>query len=76
MMSICSYPHRNRFLVRLGDNYVSIHAADIAYFASEDGLSFAYSFEGKRFPLDQSVKELAGQLDPNNFFSYQQKLYC
>jgi two-component system response regulator LytT len=34
----------------------------------DHGLSFAFSFQNERFPLDLSMNELATQLDPNIFF--------
>lgn len=59
---------KKRFLIRLGDNYKAINAAEIAYILSDTGLSFAHTFSGERHALDLSLSELAGQLDRHDFF--------
>jgi DNA-binding LytR/AlgR family response regulator len=59
---------RIRFLVRIGDHFKIIQTTDIAYFISDGGLSFAYLFDGKRYPLDQPLSELTDELDENDFF--------
>jgi two-component system response regulator LytT len=59
---------KKRFLIRLGDNYKAVNASDIASVFSEDGLSFAYTFHGVRYLLDQPLSELSAQLDSEEFF--------
>lgn len=59
---------RKRFLIRLGDNYKAVNASNIAYVFSDGGLSFAYTFEGSKYLLDQSLSELSVQLDSEEFF--------
>lgn len=59
---------KKRFLVRLGDSFKSFKSDEVAYILSEDGLSFIYTFEGKRFPIDQSLSELSETLDQQEFF--------
>jgi DNA-binding LytR/AlgR family response regulator len=59
---------RIRFLVRIGDHYKIIPTSEIAYFISDGGLSFACLFDGKKYPLDQSLSELSDELDENDFF--------
>jgi DNA-binding LytR/AlgR family response regulator len=59
---------RIRFLVKIGDNFKVIQTSEIAYFLSDGGLSFACLFDGKKYPLDQSLSEISFELDENNFF--------
>ncbi len=59
---------KKRFLIRIGDNYKSLNSKDIAYFITEEGLTFAYTFEGKRYPISQTLNELVVMLDKEVFF--------
>lgn len=59
---------RERLLVRVGDTFKSLNVFEIAYFQSEDGLSFAISSDQKRYPLDQTLNELERILNPTDFF--------
>lgn len=59
---------KRRFLIKIGEQYHVLNAKDIAFVVFDHGLSFAYTFNNERFPLDISMNELADQLDPNVFF--------
>ncbi len=59
---------KKRLLVRAGDMYKSLNVSDVAYFQSEDGLSFAYTEDNKHYPLDQTLNELNQALNPDDFF--------
>lgn len=59
---------KRRFLIRLGDTYKTVNTTDIAYIFSEEGLSFAYTFDKVKYILDLSLSELSTQLDSNEFF--------
>jgi len=59
---------KKRLLVRAGDMYKSLNVSDVAYFQSEDGLSFAFTEDNKRYPLDQTLNELSQALNPDDFF--------
>jgi len=59
---------KKRFLIRLGDNFKAVNTSDIAYIFSDSGLSFAFTFEGVRYLLDQPLSELSVQLDSDEFF--------
>ena len=68
MISAGAVVAKNRFLIRSGDNYKVVNASDIAYIFSDTGLSFAYTFDGVRYLLDQPLFELSAQLDSEEFF--------
>jgi DNA-binding LytR/AlgR family response regulator len=59
---------RIRFLIRIGDNFKVIQTSEIAYFLSDGGLSFAWLFDGKKYPVVQTLSELEDELDINDFF--------
>ncbi len=62
-----TFPKR-RFLIRTGDTYTAVNSSQIAYIVSDWGLSTAYTFDGEKYGLDQSLTQLAEQLDGSEFF--------
>lgn len=64
---------REHFLVRQGQRLVSISAEEIAYFYSEDRITFFKTFEGKSYLLDQPLEELEQQVDGRLFFRASRK---
>ena len=59
---------RQRFMVRLNDKILPVPVSDIAYFISEDKLTWLYTSGGSRYIMDQSLDILSSQLDPSRFF--------
>ncbi len=60
--------YKARFMIRVGQKIVAVPVEKIAYFYSENKLSFIVTPENKRYPLDQPLDELIGQLDAHIFF--------
>jgi two-component system response regulator LytT len=60
--------YKSRFMVRLGQKIIALTAEKIAYFFSENKLTFIVSKDGKRYPIDQPLEELLDVLDPKVFF--------
>jgi two-component system, LytTR family, response regulator LytT len=60
--------YKSRFMVKLGQKIVALPAEKIAYFFSENKLTFIVSRDGKRYPTDQPLEELVDVLDPKIFF--------
>lgn len=60
--------YKSRFMVRSGQKIVAIPSEKIAYFFSENKLTFLVTCDGKRFTLDQPLEELLEVLDPKIFF--------
>lgn len=69
-----SFTPKKRFLVKMGDNYLPINSDDIAYLASEEGLTFAILFNKERYIVNYSIVELAKQMDPSSFFQINRKM--
>lgn len=64
---------KKRFLVKLGDKYSSVKSEDIAWFMYDEGVTFAFTFENSRFPVNNSVDQLLEILDGDNFFQINRK---
>lgn len=60
--------YRERFLLKFGERYVPLEMKEVAFFAASDKLVFAVTHEGRRLPLDDTLDELEGDLDPSTFF--------
>lgn len=54
---------KERFLVKVGAKLLPLLAEDIAYFTSSDGVTESTTREGRRYPIDQPLDELEGQLE-------------
>lgn len=57
-----------RFLVKSGPNLSYLLTTDIAYFRSEEGITFAHTFGDKRHIIEHSMEELEQQLSAHDFF--------
>ncbi len=60
--------YRQKFMVRLNDKILPVSVNDIAYFLSEDKVTWMFTSDGSKYVLDQSLDILASQLDPSRFF--------
>jgi two-component system, LytTR family, response regulator LytT len=63
-----SREYKSRFMVKLGQKIVAVPSDKIAYFYSENKLTFIITKDGKKLPLDQPLEELMEVLDPKIFF--------
>lgn len=67
--------YRTRFLILGSDKFQPLEVADIAYFYSENKVTFAVTFGGQEHIVDLSLNKLSEQLDPD-FFSGRIAKYC
>lgn len=65
---------KKRFLVKRGQNYLTINSKDIAYLISEDGLTFATSFNKEKYIVNSSIGDLGNQMDPEFFYQINRKI--
>lgn len=60
--------YKSRFMITVGTKIRSIETTDIAYFYSEDKLTFMVTREGQSLPIDFSLDKLTSLLNPQDFF--------
>jgi DNA-binding LytR/AlgR family response regulator len=60
--------YKERFLVKTGQHMSFLETPDIAFFRSSDGLTQAYTFQGKKHFIDHTLEELERLLDPRAYF--------
>ncbi|HZY80471.1 MAG TPA: LytTR family DNA-binding domain-containing protein [Cyclobacteriaceae bacterium] len=60
--------YKSRFMVRLGQRIVAVPSEKIAYFYSENKLTYIVTLDNKKFPMDQPLDELIDLIDPMRFF--------
>ncbi len=66
---------KRRFLVKIGDKYLNINVDNIAYFYSEDKVSFIRTFEGADYITDYSLNDIENRLG-NDFFRVSRNMLC
>ncbi|MBF9221699.1 LytR/AlgR family response regulator transcription factor [Hymenobacter ruricola] len=59
---------RSRFLVKSGLALKAVLVDDVAYFLAEEGVVFLVTHQGKRHIIADTLDQLEGQLDAQNFF--------
>ncbi|OKZ12312.1 MAG: DNA-binding response regulator [Bacteroides oleiciplenus] len=60
--------YRTRFLIAGVDKFWTLQVSDIAYFYSENKVTFAVTKNGQEHIIDLSLTRLEEQLDPKRFF--------
>lgn len=65
---------KSRFLVSSGTKIISIPVEEVAYFSSEDKITFLHTFKNARYPIEYSLDKLMPLLDPANFFKINRQL--
>ncbi|SDF86060.1 two component transcriptional regulator, LytTR family [Dyadobacter soli] len=60
--------YRKRFLVKQGARLLSVETSEIAYFYTDNGLTFFKNHQGQKFVVDYKMDELDKFLDPDRFF--------
>ncbi|RMD75216.1 MAG: DNA-binding response regulator [Bacteroidetes bacterium] len=61
-----AYPRR--FLIRRGQTIKVVGMDEVAYFYTEDKITFLTTKEGRRYPIDYSLEKLEEMLDGARFF--------
>jgi DNA-binding LytR/AlgR family response regulator len=60
--------YKSRFMITVGTRIRSIETSEIAYFYSEEKLTFMVTKEGQQLPIDFSLDKLTSLLNPKDFF--------
>lgn len=67
-MNSCEKRFRTRFLISLNNRLFTLQVSDVAYFFSENKITYAVTFAGKRNIIDFALNRLEEELDPDRFF--------
>ena len=67
--------YKNRFMVKMGENIVSVKTEDIAHFIAEDGIVLLVSKNEKRYAVDYTLDQLEDLLNPKHFFRINRKVF-
>lgn len=67
---------KNRFLVRFGEKIQSVAVEEIAFFFSEERVTFLQTFLGRKFVLEATLEQVESQVDPAIFFRLNRKYLC
>lgn len=60
--------YKSRFLVKSGSRILSISVEEIAYFFSEDKITFLVTWKKKKYSIEASLEQVEEKLDPRAFF--------
>lgn len=60
--------YKTRFMITVGTKIRSIETSDLAYFYSDEKITFMVTREGQHLPIDFSLDKLTTLLDPQKFF--------
>lgn len=60
--------YRERLSISFGAKIKTIKIDEVAYFTSEEGMTYAYLFDKANYPVDLSLDKLISELDPTKFF--------
>lgn len=60
--------YKFRFLIKKSTGFIPISTNDIAYFYSEDKLTFVMTWDRCKHILDMTLEELSTKLDPKDYF--------
>lgn len=74
MYQSLSKQHKNRFMVKMGENIVSIKTEDIHHFIAEDGTVLLATKNEKRYSIDYTLDQLEELIDPKCFFRINRKV--
>lgn len=60
--------YRTRFLITMNSRSVALPVSEVAYFYSEDKITYAVRKDSRRFIIDYTLNRLEDELDPDMFF--------
>ena len=67
-MSKAEPEYKSRFMITVGTRIKSIEIHEVAYFYSEDKVTFLVTKDDHALPIDFSLDKLEGMLNPRDFF--------
>ncbi|WP_034246750.1 LytR/AlgR family response regulator transcription factor [Aquimarina atlantica] len=67
------HEYKKRFLVKMNTHLKTIDINQVAYFYTDEKLTFIKLWDGKKIPIDFSLKKLEQELNPLDFFRINRK---
>jgi DNA-binding LytR/AlgR family response regulator len=65
--------YKERFSLTIGQKIKTVAVSEIAYFYSAEGITFMVLGNKSEYPVDYSLEDLAGELNPASFFRINRK---
>ena len=65
--------YKNRFMIRMGENIVSVKTEQIAHFIFEDGIVLLATTNNHLYPVDFTLDQIEPMVDPVEFFRINRK---
>ncbi len=59
---------KSRCLIKKGGHYEYLDTTDIVWVDSEDGITFIYVVDGKRYMYNKTIESVIADFDPSQFF--------
>ncbi len=73
LMQPAAKTFKNRFLVKVGERIQTIDVQEIAFFFSEDKVTFLQTAAGRKFIVDYTLDEIEDMVSPDTFFRLNRK---
>lgn len=68
-----STEYKSRFLTKVGQRIKAIPTKNIAYFYTQDKLTYIITFESQKYIIDNTLEDVDQMLDPKEFFRVNRK---
>lgn len=65
--------YKSRFLIKVGEHLKMVEVTDISFVYSQDKANFIRTFSGHNYSIDNSLEQIALQLNPDVFFRISRK---
>ena len=65
--------YKKRFLVKTGNQLKTVDIEEVAYFYSEDKITFIKLKKGERLPIESSLKSIENVVNPKDFYRINRK---
>jgi len=69
-----SNQYKSRFMIKTGENIISVKTANISHFIFEDGIVILVTKMDNHYPVDYTLEQLESMLDPIEFFRINRKV--
>jgi DNA-binding LytR/AlgR family response regulator len=66
--------YKSRFMIKIGENIVSVKTEQIAHFVFEDGIVLLATNTNHQYPVDFTLDQLESMLDPSEYFRINRKV--